>query len=138
MDSDKKFLVGLEKDLKKLGGNEVGIRASRAEPRRINFGERRIVRRKKKIAEKVPDKKILAGKEKLLGKKLSAKNIPTLNLKTERDIAMDFATKIYQRFNKIVKSIILYGSAAKKTKQRGSDIDVMVIIALAVDEFPSG
>ncbi|MEK6897922.1 MAG: nucleotidyltransferase domain-containing protein [Nanoarchaeota archaeon] len=128
MDSDKKFLVGLEKDLKKLGGNEVGIRASRAEPRRINFGERRIVRRKKKIAEKVPDKKILAGKEKLLGKKLSAKNIPTLNLKTERDIAMDFATKIYQRFNKIVKSIILFGSAAKKTMERGSDIDVMVII----------
>ncbi len=60
--------------------------------------------------------------------KLNLKNIPTLQLKSERDIAMDFATKVYERFNKIVKSIILFGSAAKNTNVSGSDIDIVILL----------
>ena len=61
-------------------------------------------------------------------KKFNLKNIPTLQLKNERDIAMDFATKVYERFNKIIKSIILFGSAAKHTSAPGSDIDVVILL----------
>ena len=56
------------------------------------------------------------------------KNIPTLNLKRETDIAMDFATKVYKTFNKIVKSIILFGSTMKQSAGAGSDIDIIIII----------
>ncbi len=49
-------------------------------------------------------------------------------MKTERDIAMDFATKIHQKFNNIIKATILFGSQAKNTATSGSDIDMIVII----------
>ncbi len=61
-------------------------------------------------------------------KKINAKNLPTLNLRTEHEIAMDFATKTYQEFNKIIKSIILFGSTAKKTAVAGSDMDIIIIL----------
>ena len=61
-------------------------------------------------------------------KKFNLKNIPTLQLKNERDIAMDFATKVYERFNKIVKSVILFGSSAKHTNVSGSDIDIVILL----------
>ncbi len=61
-------------------------------------------------------------------KKIDAKNLPTLNLRTEHEIAMDFATKTYQKFNKIIKSIILFGSTAKKTAVAGSDMDIIIIL----------
>jgi len=54
--------------------------------------------------------------------------IPTLNLKTEHDIAMDFAVKAYQKFSKIIKSVVLFGSLAKKRISLGSDIDIIMII----------
>jgi len=56
------------------------------------------------------------------------KEISTLQLKTEDDIAMDFAVKVYQKFNKIVKSIVLFGSTIKQNATPGSDIDIMIII----------
>jgi len=51
-----------------------------------------------------------------------------LQLKNEHDIAMDFAVKVAQKFNKIVKSIVLFGSTTKKTQIAGSDIDIIIII----------
>lgn len=54
--------------------------------------------------------------------------IPTLNLKTEREIAMDFAVKAHQKFDKIIKSVILFGSLVKKRISLGSDIDIIMII----------
>src|SRR3990167_6658285 len=56
------------------------------------------------------------------------KNIPTLQLKKETDIAMDFALNTYKVFDKIVKSIVLFGSTAKQTAVTGSDIDIIIII----------
>ncbi len=61
-------------------------------------------------------------------KKKSAKNIPTLHLKNEHAIALDFATKVYKKFEKAIKSIILFGSTAKKTQTAGSDIDIIIVI----------
>lgn len=53
---------------------------------------------------------------------------PTLKLKTETDIAYDFAVKAYKQFDKIVKSVVLFGSEAKKESVTGSDIDIVIII----------
>lgn len=61
-------------------------------------------------------------------KKLDTKNFPSLKLKTEHEIAMDFAVKVSQQFNKIVKSIILFGSTVKKDQVAGSDIDIAIVI----------
>ena len=56
------------------------------------------------------------------------KSFSTLQLKAEDEIAMDFATKVYQRFNKLIKSVVLFGSTAKRTEVTGSDIDIIIII----------
>jgi len=60
--------------------------------------------------------------------KHSKKHYPTLQLKLESEIAMDFAVKVYERFNKIVKSIVLFGSSVKGNAVAGSDIDIIIII----------
>jgi len=52
----------------------------------------------------------------------------TLKIDGERDIAYDFATKIYAQFGKIIKSIVLFGSTAKQTAAEKSDIDIIIII----------
>lgn len=67
-------------------------------------------------------------KKKKSTKKKSPKNIPTLQIKEESDIALDFATKVYQKFEGIIKSIVLFGSSIKQTSVPGSDIDIIIII----------
>ncbi len=64
-----------------------------------------------------------------------AQQFPTLKLKTERSIAMDFAQKVYQKFDKIIKSIILFGSSVKHTNIVGSDIDIIIILDDASIKF---
>ena len=56
------------------------------------------------------------------------KDVPTLQLKKESDIAMDFATKAYRKFDKLVKSVVLFGSTAKQTTVTGSDIDIIILL----------
>lgn len=68
-------------------------------------------------------------------KKISKKDIPSSKLKVERDIAMDFAQKVYQKFDKLVKSVVLFGSQVKQNKVSGSDIDVIIIIDDATIRF---
>ncbi len=85
---------------------------------------------KKKIktaSEKKTTKKKTKG-SKSKRPKFDLKNLPTLKLRTEHEIAMDFATKVYQKFNKIIKSIILFGSSTKKTSVAGSDLDIIIIL----------
>jgi len=74
-------------------------------------------------------------KEKTEIKRFSAKQIPTLQLKNERDIAMDFAQKVYTKFDKMVKAIVLFGSSVKHTNIVGSDIDIIIIIDNATIKF---
>jgi predicted nucleotidyltransferase len=77
-------------------------------------------------------KKIISKKKKVSRKKtkskINPKNISTLKLKKESEIAIDFATKVYKKFNKIVKSIVLFGSTAKQNSVTGSDVDIIIII----------
>ena len=56
------------------------------------------------------------------------KKFPTLDLKTEKEIAMDFAVKAYKRFDKMIKAIALFGSSSKNSAVSSSDIDVIIII----------
>lgn len=67
--------------------------------------------------------------------KPSSKNIPTLKLMTEHDIAMDFAAKAYKYFDKMIKSIVLFGSTTKQTREKGSDIDIIIIVDDASIQF---
>lgn len=60
--------------------------------------------------------------------KEGVKNLPSLQLKLESDIAMDFAVKAYKVYDKIVKSIILFGSSVKQSAVAGSDIDIVILI----------
>jgi|TARA_B100002003_G_scaffold38909_1_gene34462 predicted nucleotidyltransferase/uncharacterized protein (UPF0332 family) len=53
---------------------------------------------------------------------------PTMLLSREREIAMDFALKVYKEFDQMIKSVILFGSTAKKKSKSSSDIDILVII----------
>ncbi len=68
-------------------------------------------------------------------KRVSEKDFPTLTLKTERDIAMDFAQKLYQKFDKLVKAVILFGSAYKHANVAGSDIDIVIVVDDAMIVF---
>lgn len=52
----------------------------------------------------------------------------TLDLKTDEEIAMDFAIKVYKKFDRSIKSIILFGSVAKQEVTKGSDIDIIIVI----------
>ena len=63
------------------------------------------------------------------------KKFPTLKLKTNRDIAMDFAQKVYEKFDALVKAIILFGSSAKHKTTAGSDIDIILVVDDASIKF---
>lgn len=54
--------------------------------------------------------------------------VDTMKIVGSRDIAYDFGLKVYKKFDQIVKSIVLFGSGAKKSGGEGSDIDVLIII----------
>jgi len=61
-------------------------------------------------------------------RKPNPKDFPTLRLISEHDIAMDFAQRIYEKFSKMIKSVVLFGSTVKNTRTAGSDIDIIVIV----------
>lgn len=49
-------------------------------------------------------------------------------LLNEKDIAMDFATRVQQKFDRLIKASILFGSQAKDNQSATSDIDIVLII----------
>ncbi len=61
-------------------------------------------------------------------KKINLKDYPTIKLVNEKEIALDFAAKVYKRFDKIIKSIVLFGSQTKNTAVAGSDIDIIIVL----------
>ncbi len=74
------------------------------------------------------------GKATKLAKKRAAKItaekriLKTRKLVREEEIAMDFAQKAHERFDRMIKSSILFGSVAKQTDKINSDIDIIFII----------
>ncbi len=89
---------------------------------------------KQKIKEIAKPSIPLGNKEKPV-EKSDVKKYPTLKFKSEREIAMDFAQKIYQKFDKLIKSVVLFGSSTKHTTTPGSDIDIIIIIDDASIQF---
>jgi len=83
---------------------------------------------KSRIKSKKASNKKFPKKEVSNKKNFENKSIPSLKLQTEHDIALDFAVKVQKKFTKIVKSIVLFGSVAKKKISLGSDIDIIIII----------
>jgi predicted nucleotidyltransferase/polyhydroxyalkanoate synthesis regulator phasin len=65
--------------------------------------------------------------EKIPTKKNSV-NSNTLGIATDKDIAMDFASKAYIKFGELIKSVILFGSVANREAKHESDIDIIVLI----------
>jgi predicted nucleotidyltransferase/uncharacterized protein (UPF0332 family) len=61
-------------------------------------------------------------------RKRSVKKIIKPDFSKDRDIASDFAVKIYERFDKLIKAVVLFGSSAKGTAKTSSDIDIIVLI----------
>jgi len=52
-----------------------------------------------------------------------------LEFKSEKDIAMDFAMKVHKKFDRIVKSSVLFGSQAKNTANAIQDVvDIVLIV----------
>jgi predicted nucleotidyltransferase len=81
---------------------------------------------KKKTKKKHKKKTKKASKKKV--KVIKEEDIPTLKLKKEHEIAMDFALKAYKKFEKAIKSIVLFGSTVKQSNVPGSDVDIIIII----------
>jgi predicted nucleotidyltransferase/uncharacterized protein (UPF0332 family) len=52
----------------------------------------------------------------------------TMKIVGEREIALDFSTKVYESFDQMIKSIILFGSSAKRISTPDSDIDIIILI----------
>src|SRR3989338_2854160 len=62
------------------------------------------------------------------------KRVP--KLMNDYEIALDFATKVHQKFDRLIKASILFGSQAKNTATEKSDVDIILIIddaALSLD-----
>ena len=74
---------------------------------------------------KIPIKKIEVKK---IPNSFPKKTVETLNLATEHDIAMDFAVKVYKKYDKMIKSVVLFGSTVKQDMQAGSDVDIIIIL----------
>ncbi|MFH1325284.1 MAG: nucleotidyltransferase domain-containing protein [archaeon] len=122
MDKEDKFLSKLKKGLEKSKRHK--SKSSKKKQRHHKHKKVR-VKKHKKIKSPAIHHKIKKEKKR---KVESVRDTPTLQLRTEPEIALDFATKAYQQFNKIIKSVILFGSTAKQENTRGSDIDIMIII----------
>ena len=69
------------------------------------------------------------------GRSLSKKDFPTLEIISEKEIAVDFARKVYEKFDKLIKSVILFGSITRETKTNGSDIDIIILVDDASVQF---
>ncbi len=70
-------------------------------------------------------------KKKSTTKKSSVKTLPLerkTDFKSEKEIAMDFAIKANEKFDRMIKASVLFGSQAKNTASADSDIDIILII----------
>ncbi|MBP7708236.1 nucleotidyltransferase domain-containing protein [Candidatus Pacearchaeota archaeon] len=60
--------------------------------------------------------------------KKKMEKVPTMQIVSERDIALDFATKVYTEFEQLVKVVLMFGSSVKQEMKTTSDIDIIVIV----------
>src|SRR3989344_141014 len=125
---EENFIEELKRDLSRLDkdiptGNSKKLKIKKDLIKKVKGNSKKSPKEKEKI--KIIEPKKVSTKKKFVRK---GQKPVTFDLKTDEDIAMDFATKVYQNFNKLVKSILLFGSATKKSATSGSDIDIMILI----------
>lgn len=70
----------------------------------------------------------MAEKKRKISKSKKYRNAPKIDLKSDRDIGMDFAIKVYEKFDKMIKAIVMFGSSTKNTSISSSDIDLVILI----------
>lgn len=90
-------------------------------------------RKTKKTTKKSSKKSVLSPIKSKSSKKSSSKSKPPKSssvrkLRTEKDIAMDFASLVHKKFDRLVKASVLFGSQAKGTAEAASDIDIILVI----------
>lgn len=78
------------------------------------------------VKKKVSKKRVSKRNTKKVSKKNSS--VRKSGFRTEKDIAVDFATKVHKLFNHMVKATILFGSQVKNNTKPGSDIDIVIIV----------
>jgi len=61
-------------------------------------------------------------------KKEVVKEAKYTRFQTEKDAAMDFATKVQRKFDHLIKASILFGSQVSGETKPGSDIDIVIIL----------
>lgn len=75
---------------------------------------KKTAKKRQKVPKKLPE--------------LEPKTKKPSKVKTDYDIAYDFATKVYKQFQEAIKSIVLFGSAVKGETVVGSDIDILIVV----------
>jgi predicted nucleotidyltransferase/uncharacterized protein (UPF0332 family) len=80
----------------------------------------------KSTIKKVKKKVLEVNESKKVKKKVLKVEKPML--RTEREMAADFASKVHKKFDRLVKATILFGSQAKNQSTPSSDIDIIVIV----------
>ena len=84
---------------------------------------------KKENPEVMKETKLVESEVKEIDRKIN-KKLESRTLRIEKDIAMDFAGKVQQKFDRLVKASVLFGSQtdAKGDAAEGSDIDIVLIV----------
>ena len=59
---------------------------------------------------------------------VKAKESHALLYNTDREMAMDFAARVHEKFDRLIKASVLFGSQIKKTATASSDIDIALIL----------
>ncbi len=67
-------------------------------------------------------------KHKKIIKKVSLGVSASSRFRTDKEVAMDFATKVQRKFDHLIKATILFGSQTTGDVKPGSDIDLIIIL----------
>ncbi len=70
----------------------------------------------------------MAQKKNNIKKKILKSQNKEFNSVDPKSIAMDFASKVHEKFDRLIKASILFGSQTKNTSSTNSDIDIIIII----------
>jgi uncharacterized protein (UPF0332 family)/predicted nucleotidyltransferase len=72
--------------------------------------------------------KVTNSKKKEKKIKKTRKKIKPPILRNEKDIAVDFASRVHKKFDKLIKATVLFGSQSKDSSNSSSDIDIIIIV----------
>ncbi|MBD3262830.1 hypothetical protein GF374_00430 [Candidatus Woesearchaeota archaeon] len=102
----------------------------------MNMATKKNSKKKSKSIKKVPKKKTKEIKPIRAGpKEKEAEELPKGILEEDYKLTYDFAVKLNKKFKELIKSIVLFGSVAKKTPKKGSDIDIAILVDDATIEW---